>query len=492
MQVSKITNNLYNIYPQFQYKNNIIKERTLYSTPLKTDTFEKSSAILSFGSKGIIFENNEFEKLFPRSFFRKLAQEGLPCAYTGIRMIPRADVDSLIKIQVLNKKSEVALKYLKPYKDSLYDDSIEKRIFNYLENEAKKHPDMKLQDLLKLKYNSAEKSLVSQQAKILDQIILMSRKLPKADYLKIRKLAQISFEKILAQDPFPEERFRRKDFLYALKELDISDEKIKQAMIHKAEKLPQSSNSINAFIVKYSQPYKFKINNEGRISKTARDSEDLVLRLLRPSIATDEHIYPQKLYRLEEIARQKGDEEASKLSDFKVTILTSEYINGLKEDMLFDDFVKSCKYDVKSNIKNHIDKLIERGFIFISPESGRLACGDVGVGKLAEPIDIVSKIIEILCPKQDFKGKKVLVTCGATREPIDGVRFITNKSSGKMGIEIAKAVELAFPGRKVKKVRTVYMPSHAKRVGYSVGRTQSGKKAIVTIEGDPIEELAGV
>ena len=59
-------------------------------------------------------------------------------------------------------------------------------------------------------------------------------------------------------------------------------------------------------------------------------------------------------------------------------------------------------------------------------------------------------------------------------------------------VEIAQAVELAFPGRKVKKVRTVYMPSHAKRVGYSVGRTQSGKKAIVTIEGDPIEELAGV
>ena len=59
-------------------------------------------------------------------------------------------------------------------------------------------------------------------------------------------------------------------------------------------------------------------------------------------------------------------------------------------------------------------------------------------------------------------------------------------------VEIAQAIELAFPNRKVKKVRTVYMPSHAKRVGYSVGRTQSSKKAIVTIEGDPIEELAGV
>lgn len=58
-------------------------------------------------------------------------------------------------------------------------------------------------------------------------------------------------------------------------------------------------------------------------------------------------------------------------------------------------------------------------------------------------------------------------------------------------IEIAQAVELAFPGRKVKKVRTVYMPSHAKRMGYKAGRTQSSRKAIVTIEGDPIEELAG-
>ena len=58
-------------------------------------------------------------------------------------------------------------------------------------------------------------------------------------------------------------------------------------------------------------------------------------------------------------------------------------------------------------------------------------------------------------------------------------------------IEIAQAVELAFPGRKVKKVRTVYVPSHEKRVGYSFGRTQSSKKAIVLIEGEPIEELIG-
>ena len=59
-------------------------------------------------------------------------------------------------------------------------------------------------------------------------------------------------------------------------------------------------------------------------------------------------------------------------------------------------------------------------------------------------------------------------------------------------VEIAQAVELAFPGRKVKKVRTVYMPSHSKRMGYKFGRTNSSKKAIVTIEGDPIEELTAI
>ncbi len=59
-------------------------------------------------------------------------------------------------------------------------------------------------------------------------------------------------------------------------------------------------------------------------------------------------------------------------------------------------------------------------------------------------------------------------------------------------VEIAQAVELCYPNRKVKKVRTVYMPSHQKRMGMKFGRTQSGKKAIVTIVGDPIEELTGV
>ena len=68
--------------------------------------------------------------------------------------------------------------------------------------------------------------------------------------------------------------------------------------------------------------------------------------------------------------------------------------------------------------------------------------------------------------------------------------FEVNMNATK--VEIAQAVELAFPGRKVKKVRTVYMSSHEKRMGLKFGRTDSSKKAIVTIEGDPIEELTAI
>ena len=88
------------------------------------------------------------------------------------------------------------------------------------------------------------------------------------------------------------------------------------------------------------------------------------------------------------------------------------------------------------------------------------------------------------------KNKKPLITeksVGATT--LGQYTFEVSKDANK--IEIAQAIELAFPGRKVKKVRTVYMPSHEKRMGYKFGRTDSSKKAIVTIEGDPIEELIG-
>ena len=84
--------------------------------------------------------------------------------------------------------------------------------------------------------------------------------------------------------------------------------------------------------------------------------------------------------------------------------------------------------------------------------------------------------------------KKPLITEKSVSATESGkYTFEVRKNATK--VEIAQAVELAFPGRKVKSVNTIYMPSHSKRMGYKFGRTDSSKKAIVTIEGEPIKEL---
>ncbi|MDW7662131.1 MAG: bifunctional phosphopantothenoylcysteine decarboxylase/phosphopantothenate--cysteine ligase CoaBC [Bacillota bacterium] len=87
--------------------------------------------------------------------------------------------------------------------------------------------------------------------------------------------------------------------------------------------------------------------------------------------------------------------------------------------------------------KDNVKKLVHYGYHMIEPGSGRLACGDVGAGKLADPEAIVSEVIRYFTKSQKLKGKKILVTAGPTQEPIDPVRYISNRSSGKMGYAIA-------------------------------------------------------
>jgi phosphopantothenoylcysteine decarboxylase/phosphopantothenate--cysteine ligase len=87
--------------------------------------------------------------------------------------------------------------------------------------------------------------------------------------------------------------------------------------------------------------------------------------------------------------------------------------------------------------QENIQKLRSRGYHFIDPESGELACGYEGQGRLAEVSAIVEEIRTLLSPK-DFAQETVLITAGPTEEPIDPVRFITNRSSGKMGFALAR------------------------------------------------------
>ena len=83
--------------------------------------------------------------------------------------------------------------------------------------------------------------------------------------------------------------------------------------------------------------------------------------------------------------------------------------------------------------------LVRRGVRTVGPEGGLLACGDVGAGRMSEPAQIVEKCVELLTAAQDMRGLRVLVTAGPTREAVDPVRFLTNRSSGKMGYAVAEA-----------------------------------------------------
>jgi len=88
-------------------------------------------------------------------------------------------------------------------------------------------------------------------------------------------------------------------------------------------------------------------------------------------------------------------------------------------------------------LQENIQKLKARGYHFIDPEAGELACGYEGQGRLADIAEIVEEIRCLLAP-QDFSGEKILVTAGPTEEAIDPVRFLSNRSSGKMGFALAR------------------------------------------------------
>jgi len=89
-------------------------------------------------------------------------------------------------------------------------------------------------------------------------------------------------------------------------------------------------------------------------------------------------------------------------------------------------------------VQRNISILKDLGYSFVDPESGRLACGDTGKGKLASPETIVEEVVKLLSVEKDLKGKSIVITAGPTVESLDPMRYITNRSTGKMGYSIAK------------------------------------------------------
>ncbi len=124
--------------------------------------------------------------------------------------------------------------------------------------------------------------------------------------------------------------------------------------------------------------------------------------------------------------------------------------SGIADDMLTTTYMASKGIKVICPAMNegmytnemyqkNANLLKGEGTIFVEPERGRLACGDEGTGRLREPCEIVDIVLSLLEIKPDYMGKNVLITAGATIESIDGVRYISNHSSGKMGVALAQA-----------------------------------------------------
>ena len=116
-------------------------------------------------------------------------------------------------------------------------------------------------------------------------------------------------------------------------------------------------------------------------------------------------------------------------------------------------------------VKHNIMKLRTYGMDIIMPASGHLACGDSGAGKMPEPEMLLEYIKRGVYDKKDLAGKKVCVSAGPTREAIDPVRYISNNSTGKMGVEIAKMA--AYRGAKVSLIvgpSNVFVPDFINRI----------------------------
>ena len=148
---------------------------------------------------------------------------------------------------------------------------------------------------------------------------------------------------------------------------------------------------------------------------------------------------------------------AKKADVFLVAPATANFLAkaayGMADDMLTTTFL-ACKCPkiiapaMNTNmyeneiVQENIKKLKSHGYQVIDPASGHLACGDTGAGKMPEPEQLLEYILKECACEKDMEGIKVMVTAGPTREPIDPVRYITNRSTGKMGYAIARMAML--------------------------------------------------
>jgi phosphopantothenoylcysteine decarboxylase/phosphopantothenate--cysteine ligase len=129
--------------------------------------------------------------------------------------------------------------------------------------------------------------------------------------------------------------------------------------------------------------------------------------------------------------------------------IIAKFAHGIADDLLSTCFLSypgkliiapSMNWRMYENriFRENLQKLLSLGVIQVGPEKGDLACGEEGIGRMAEPAEIL-EVVKTALSEKDLSGEKIVITAGPTREYLDPVRFISNRSSGKMGYALARA-----------------------------------------------------
>lgn len=150
-----------------------------------------------------------------------------------------------------------------------------------------------------------------------------------------------------------------------------------------------------------------------------------------------EHIRVAQEHRLLVVAPATADLLARFAQGLASDFLSTLYL-AFQGPVLLCPAMNTAMWEHPATVRN-LEILRERGHYILDPDDGRLACGTVGPGRLPDPARIAAIASRILHQRHDFDNEIVLITAGPTREPIDPVRFISNRSSGKMGYAIAEA-----------------------------------------------------
>ncbi|HET6370428.1 MAG TPA: bifunctional phosphopantothenoylcysteine decarboxylase/phosphopantothenate--cysteine ligase CoaBC [Nitrospiria bacterium] len=158
--------------------------------------------------------------------------------------------------------------------------------------------------------------------------------------------------------------------------------------------------------------------------------------------------------------------------------LLSTLLLGLSAPLLFAPAMDGGMWEHPA-VQRNVSTLIQRGVRFVGPVSGPLASGKSGPGRMSEPSAVVEAVISLLSPvSEDLRGEVIVVTAGPTQEPIDPVRYLTNRSSGKMGYAIAERAQ-----RRGGKVILISGPTHLAPPGgvdfYSVRTAHEMKEAVL-------------